>query len=796
MQRSVSEEPGPLCRAKIFSTAWCLTLLFLGLVLACARPDRNPTASARPRPQRRDIVIFLIDALRADRAADATSMPTLARWAKAGTSFDFAFTNGDWTRLAVPSLLTGLWVGHHGSWLGHQPGVKEVSALPDSIDRLPTRLRAFGYRTALATAYGKDADYFYGDRFNLGYGFDELIQPVEGVDGFRQPWALRQLDEILLNRVRNWIAAYSSAQPFVLYVHLLGAHAPFDTFPADEARLLGADDRRTVQDLQLRAGSAYAGLVPTRREAKSRALLARTYALAATTVDRLIGPTLDQIAARPRPWVVTVVSDHGEGLEEERGVFIHASGLRPQQIRIPMIWVAPGLIVPGRTAVSAQLADVFPTLCSLVGAPVPENIDGRDLSGVLTRNASAPRVGSIVVERNLQHAELLMLEDPYAFHYRGWDTSTHCGYIDMSPLGSYSCAENAALGFGPTDQPQRYLYDLRADPDGQVDVTFTEPALYRRMMSAVESEALASRTGWTARFQIPRDGPFTFRLVTDGQPLLRAGWDEFVKRDSRDEMPVNCRRLTTDRPDETSALPESAIRWLNSAPGDVETSAWKCGVPPSGTSNRILADDRRMLLSLHYGLKLSGAKKRSLWKIRLQMGHLTKTTKWLSAGPDTTEIWDTITVRRQELRECPTVKLTAEGHTAVADLVQAQAFVADDSSAFAMSADRRTIVATGMRAGSYGVWFEPGTGGRTITVDVRYEGRGLAVSTETAQEAVKSPGGGWEIDLDRVRARVRLAPWESLQGGIAIDRVEGRPVEYRKRQGPDDGILKSLGYVR
>ena len=98
--------------------------------------------------------------------------------------------------------------------------------------------------------------------------------------------------------------------------------------------------------------------------------------------------------------VVIITSDNGPWFEGSTG------GLRDRKggagwdggYRVPFLIRAPGRIPAGK--VSTELAmniDLLPTIMALTGKPLPKTeIDGRDLTGVLTRGAKSPHEALIL----------------------------------------------------------------------------------------------------------------------------------------------------------------------------------------------------------------------------------------------------------------------------------------------------------------------------------------------------------------------------------------------------------------
>lgn len=97
--------------------------------------------------------------------------------------------------------------------------------------------------------------------------------------------------------------------------------------------------------------------------------------------DSLIGRVLDRLREKGvlDRTAVVIVGDHGESLgehhESSHGFFIYDATLA-----VPMIVRLPSSVIRGK-AVSAQVRniDLMPTVCDLLGLPVPASVQGRSL---------------------------------------------------------------------------------------------------------------------------------------------------------------------------------------------------------------------------------------------------------------------------------------------------------------------------------------------------------------------------------------------------------------------------------
>jgi arylsulfatase A-like enzyme len=112
-------------------------------------------------------------------------------------------------------------------------------------------------------------------------------------------------------------------------------------------------------------------------------------------VDREVDRLIRELDARlDKPVVVAITADHGEEFRDHGGVY-HGSTLYDEQVRVPLLLRAPGL-EPGKISAPVESIDLAPTLLSIVGAPVPASMRGRDL-----RAPPQPAVFSAVLTKRM-----------------------------------------------------------------------------------------------------------------------------------------------------------------------------------------------------------------------------------------------------------------------------------------------------------------------------------------------------------------------------------------------------------
>jgi arylsulfatase A-like enzyme len=360
--------------------------------------------------------------------------PNLDRLAAEGTRFANAYAN---TPLCAPfraSLYTGRYITTHGVTSLHRP------LLPVQPE-LPELLRAAGYRTC---HYGKwhlaggagpchfVSPYFRpgwdewrgwensNEPFATAYSEGDLPRPLLRMEGY-------QTDE-LTDWTLAWLDGLQDDRPWFHVMSIEPPHPPCEAPPPYMA--LYAD-----RELAYRPNVA--------REAESfpdhdRRL--RGYYAQIANLDDNLGRVLAKLEAKGMldETMIWYFSDHGDLM----GSHGRGQKSRPEEESsgIPLIIRWPGTVPAG--AVSEALisvVDFLPTLLGALGLPVPEGVEGADLSRCLA-DPAAPGAESV----------LLQYETSF------WPPAPHLTYRGVR-RGAWKLVRWLEPG---TDQ----LYDLESDP--------------------------------------------------------------------------------------------------------------------------------------------------------------------------------------------------------------------------------------------------------------------------------------------------------------------------------------------
>jgi arylsulfatase A-like enzyme len=331
-----------------------LSALALILAGAACRP-----ADARPRP---DVVVYLVDTLRADRVGVYGNQrgltPAIDAFAAGPNTWTFerAVAQAPWTRSAVASLFTGLRPTTHGV-------TTKERRLDDSAVTLAEILRDAGYHTG-----GFSTNWHIHRKNGFTQGF---------LDWGFLPAATSS--ETLLPPIEDWIdkAAAPGSSPFFLYVHALDPHAPYQPPESFRQRFAAAVSRRKAGSFE----DLHAMFNVRPRDRRERMVDIRwLYDAEVAAADAGFGRLLRALEAKGRldNTIVVFLADHGEEFDEHLR-FGHAVDLHGEGLWIPLLVKLDGAGRGGRKPGLAQQIDLLPSLLARLELAAPPGLQGRDL---------------------------------------------------------------------------------------------------------------------------------------------------------------------------------------------------------------------------------------------------------------------------------------------------------------------------------------------------------------------------------------------------------------------------------
>jgi len=334
----------------------------LCLSLACAIAACAPKPPAR-RPRMPDVVVIVLDAVRADRFGclgnDRGLTPFLDSWAERSVVFHRAYSAASYTVASIASLLTSRLPSQHGvEWFGSVLSPDELT-FPEVLD-------GRGFQSAAFTG-------------NLLFpGFDQGFRARKIMPGART--------DAIATETMRWLRQNPDRgmTPRLLYLHLMEGHYPYEAAPVDLAWRRRRADPPDVT--RANATSFFGNVSPPSPDALAE--LEDTYDGAVRLLDDRVRQlftglrslrTLDDA-------VVIVMADHGEDLAEH-DVVGHGRTLFETSSRVPLLLHLPGQThrIDVREVVS--LLDVAPTVLDLLGIPPSAPFAGRSLRGPIWRAA-------------------------------------------------------------------------------------------------------------------------------------------------------------------------------------------------------------------------------------------------------------------------------------------------------------------------------------------------------------------------------------------------------------------------
>ncbi len=435
------------------------------------RPRRTPAPEqAAPQALGREdslnLLFIMMDTVRADclgcyGSAEAET-PNIDRLAEESVFFEQAITPEAITCPAVCTMFTGRHPRTHGVDTNSK-------SLGDGFVTLAEVLRGRGYETAAFIA-------------------SPVLNAVSGADqGFalyreaRAPWWHLRLDsafrrayasltswprqlrrfEIRAGKMSELVVRWlrgRPAEPFFAFVHYFDAHSPYDPpagfdfaardglagvpIPYDHARERDVPGYVIPPDFLRQQWLRYLGEI----------------AYVDENVGRLLR-VVRELEIEDRTLVV-LVADHGEGFDHGQ-YFSHGSRVYDSHVHVPLMIRDPRR--PGDFRVESQvgLADLYPTVLSLLGASADADVQGEDFSSVVLDGP---------LGASLDHLPIVCQTDP-------GDTSRPLDWTSLAlrhPPWKY--IESPSVGLVE-------LYQLEEDPAEAVNVAAEFPELCREFAS-------------------------------------------------------------------------------------------------------------------------------------------------------------------------------------------------------------------------------------------------------------------------------------------------------------------------
>ena len=386
-------------RGRLRSTAvLSLGPLLIGLAaLAVWRNVRVQDGPSKPVPVGApNVLLVVLDTVRADAVGlgidDRSKTPNLAALASRGVAFRGARSTAPWTLPSHATLMTGLWPrqvvsGRYGAMDDEVPTLAEVlSERGFGTVGMVANTYYCSYYTGIDRGFGHFEDIpttpgtllasaeFGGRLLGLAGTFWAALHPEGPPPAFREN---RKDADLINRRFLDWIDHRDRRRPFFAFLNYFDAHDPYLTPEGAEVSGVALPqspvDRAFFQDWWLKPD----------KNALSAAQIDRLrggYTSCIAYLDDRLGRLFRQLELRGLldDTIVVVTSDHGEAFGEH-GLFGHGCSLFDDQIRVPLLIVAPDRIPEGLTIdVPVSVRDLPATILDLVGLE-PSILPGNSL---------------------------------------------------------------------------------------------------------------------------------------------------------------------------------------------------------------------------------------------------------------------------------------------------------------------------------------------------------------------------------------------------------------------------------
>jgi arylsulfatase A-like enzyme len=438
----------------------------LALALALSMPAAGCRSGAG-RPERPNIVLIIIDTLRADKLGcyghPLPTSPEIDALAGRGVRFATAIAQSSWTRPSIGSMLTGL----HPRTVGIYE--EALHALDPGFTTLAEILREQGYATAGATANPN-----INGSFGFAQGFDHHVDsdviwawmPPEPGRLTTNEAPLPTAREVL-DRLLEWSASHGEP-PFYLQANLMEVH---------QADRPSVRERLDANLFQGEPGAAYL----------------RAIRLVSAEIGRFV-----EALSRRAGWgntLFVITSDHGQGLQDHPGVWLsrgHGRLLYESQVLVPLVLYNPAGGLPEGKVIGdrVRLLDLLPTLLRYAGVPAPDGLEGLSLLPLLGDGGPAvPLPRYFVVETEFKEADKIGAYSPEWKYIENRDGHPGTGPDDLHRFGQREDGLNTSLAGEFPDVVAEHREALREWERGHPKAA---PSLQQAGLSPAEREQLKS----------------------------------------------------------------------------------------------------------------------------------------------------------------------------------------------------------------------------------------------------------------------------------------------------------------
>lgn len=500
------------------------TLLCLGLGLIVL-----VSFSKKPKPQQSkplNVILVIADQFRADASRregfKLNTTPFLDSLAEDGTWFNKAYCAAPICAPSRISMFTGRFPSATHS--RSNMNIADANYQTDLVDVLKSK----GYATAFI---GKNHTYLTPQKFDYWHSYDHLGEPKvtdpekQAVNKFLVstnfymsekpapfPASMQQPARIVKTG-EEWLTQQKAAgntKPFFLYLSIPEPHNPYQVsepyysmfpekdlpqFKANGSTLANKGNKWLLQRDILHMG--YGDY-----EKHISRIRSNYYGMLRLIDDQMRGLVnyLKQNDLYDNTLII-FVADHGD-FTGQYGLIKKGVEVPECLTRIPMIWHGPGIVknkLPHEAHVSN--VDIMPTLCTMMGAPIPDGVQGRSLWPLLTGNPyPKEEFASVMVQQGFGGRHFVNFDEYDPYTQDGTVTKGHTEADELntwSQSGSMRELRKGDWKLAYDMQGSGQLYHLTTDPE-ELDNLFNNPKYL-----AKQDEMLRDLMTWELRMQDP-----------------------------------------------------------------------------------------------------------------------------------------------------------------------------------------------------------------------------------------------------------------------------------------------------
>lgn len=363
----------------------CALGAFILAFLCAAAPG-----SAVPRP---NILLVVVESLRADHVGcygySRDTTPAFDGLAKEGVRFAQMISTSSWTTPSVMSIFT--------SELPHSHGVINVqSKLSKDTTTLAAELKRQGYTTiavlvnpCAAAGLGFDRGFSTYDDFTVLLKVELNAFDAVGSKGSRtinDCTTSRELVDLAL----QYLDKAPKGKPWFLFLFLHDPHA--DYVPSREyASMFDPSYVGKATGKVIGIKDSYTHVYPDKRDLEHVIALYDGEIRYTDDQFRRLWQSMGAKGLCNENLLTIACADHGEEFNDHGGLQ-HARTLHEEVVRVPLIMHWPNHFPKGKAIKDqAQLIDLMPTILSQIGADVPKQCAGSDLSAVIAGRGTVAR---------------------------------------------------------------------------------------------------------------------------------------------------------------------------------------------------------------------------------------------------------------------------------------------------------------------------------------------------------------------------------------------------------------------